>query len=158
MRVNDAVFGGALVLGALALVVHAQTFPDMPGQRFGPALFPTLIGIGFGLCGLSLLWAGLVRREVPGVILVPEWMRSQGEILDVLLVLGGLVVLILVWDHTGFLIGATLYSGLLISRFRHGRVASSLAMAFVACLVIDFAFRRWLLVPLPLGPLTGIVW
>jgi hypothetical protein len=35
---------------------------------------------------------------------------------------------------------------------------SSVAGALVAVLVIDWIFRRLLLVPLPLGPLTGIVW
>jgi putative tricarboxylic transport membrane protein len=158
MRINDAAFGAVLVLAGGAIIVHARSFPDMPGQRFGPALFPTLIALGFVVCGALLVRNGLVLREVRGLVDIPEWMRSQGEILDVVLVLGGLVLLILVWNHVGFLIGATLYSAALITRFRRGHVASSLAVAFLACLAIDFAFRRWLLVPLPLGPLTGIVW
>jgi putative tricarboxylic transport membrane protein len=158
MRINDAAFGAVLVLAGGAIIVHARSFPDMPGQRFGPALFPTLIALGFVVCGALLVRNGLVLREVRGLVDIPEWMRSQGEILDVVLVLGGLVLLILVWNHVGFLIGATLYSTALITRFRRGHVASSLAVAFLACLAIDFAFRRWLLVPLPLGPLTGIVW
>jgi hypothetical protein len=45
-----------------------------------------------------------------------------------------------------------------IARFRNGRVLSSLVVAVIACLVIDYAFRRILLVPLPLGPLAGVIW
>ena len=47
MRVNDAVIGGVLVLFALAMIWYTRTFPAMPGQDYGPALFPVLIGIGF---------------------------------------------------------------------------------------------------------------
>jgi putative tricarboxylic transport membrane protein len=158
LRINDAVFGGVLLIGALAIIVYAHGFAPLHGQEYGPGLFPTLIGIGFAVCGAVLVRGGLKSGEVPGLIVIPDWMRQQGEILDVFLVLGGLIVLILVWDWLGFLIGATLYIGGLITRFRHGRVASSLLMALIACFVIDFAFRRYLLVPLPLGPLTGYYW
>lgn len=158
MRINDAVFGGVLLLGALAIILYARTFPPMPGQDFGPALFPTLIATGFAICGIVLAWGGARGGEVPGLLVIPDWMRQQGEILDVFLVLGGLVVLILLWDLLGFLIGATLYIGGLIARFRHGRLLTSFLMAFVACFIIDFAFRRYLLVPLPLGPLTAYYW
>ena len=158
MRINDAVFGSALLAGAGLIAWTASGFAEMPGQRFGPSLVPSLIATGFALCGAQLVWSGLRSGEVRGLVEIPEWMRRQGEILDVALVLGGLVLLILLWDHVGFLIGATLYVGTLISRFRRGRLASSWLLALVACAVIDYAFRHWLLVPLPLGPLTGILW
>ena len=75
------------------------------------------------------------------------------------LVIGGLAAR----DHAsgialGFLIVATLLTGSLMARFRGGRLLSSFAGALAACLVIDWVFRRMLLVPLPLGPLTGIIW
>ena len=46
VRINDAVIGAVLVLFALAMW-HTRTFPAMPGQDYGPAAFPVLIGIGF---------------------------------------------------------------------------------------------------------------
>ena len=46
VRINDAVIGASLVLFALAMIWHTRTFPAMPGQNYGPALFPVLIGIG----------------------------------------------------------------------------------------------------------------
>lgn len=158
MRINDAVTGAVLLAVALAIVLYARTLAGMPGQRFGPDLFPTLIALGLGACGAALVVRGLRRREVRGLAALDPWARSGGHLLDIALVLGGLVLLILAWDRAGFLIGATLYATALIARFRRGRLASSLAIGLLACLLIDLGFRRVLLVPLPLGPLTGIVW
>jgi putative tricarboxylic transport membrane protein len=158
MRFNDAVFGVLLLAAAVAIFAAARGFPAMPGQDFGPALFPDLIASGFALCGLALVWSGLRRPGFPGIVALGEWARSGGHLVDVALVIGGLVALILVWDRVGFLIGATLLTGALMARFRGGRVVGSFAGALVACLAIDWVFRRVLLVPLPLGPLTGIVW
>ena len=42
MRLNDAVIGIALILFALAMIAYTRTFPAMPGQDYGPALFPVL--------------------------------------------------------------------------------------------------------------------
>jgi hypothetical protein len=68
------------------------------------------------------------------------------------------VLLILFWKPLGFFLGATIYTSVLATRFRGGRLASSVLVAAVACFAIDWAFRRLLLVPLPQGPLTGLYW
>lgn len=158
MRFNDAVFGALLLLGATGLFIVAHGFPAMPGQSFGPALFPRMIATGFALTGAGLLWSGLRQPAFAGVMALGDWARSGGRLVDVGLVVGGIAVLILLWDRLGFLIVATLLTGGLMGRFREGRWLSSFAGALAACIVIDWIFRRLLLVPLPLGPLTGIVW
>lgn len=158
MRFNDGVFGAVLLLAALGILLVARGFPGMPGQDFGPALFPDLIAGGFGLCGLALVWSGLRRPEFAGAIQLGEWARSGGHLVDVAMVVGGLILVILLWDRAGFLLVATLFTGSLMARFRGGRLLSSYLGALAACLIIDWIFRRLLLVPLPLGPLTGIVW
>jgi putative tricarboxylic transport membrane protein len=158
VRINDALFGLVLILAGLAVLLVARTFPDMPGQDFGPALLPSLIGLGFAACGAGLVASGLRQHRDHPWIELGAWADSRGHILDVGLVVGGLVLLILLWDLLGFLIGATLLMGLLVSRFRGGHVVSSFAIAVVACAAVDYGFRHLLLVPLPLGPLTGVYW
>jgi putative tricarboxylic transport membrane protein len=126
MWVSDAVFGVVLLLLATAIIVLAQAFPAMPGQDYGPALFPTLIAAGFGLCGLVLLVRTLPRVRTEGLFHVRGWEGGWGGRLgDVLLIVGGLVAWILVWNPVGFLLGATAYAGALMTRFR-GRPVSSL--------------------------------
>jgi putative tricarboxylic transport membrane protein len=116
-----------------------------------------LIAIGFAGCGLVLLVSGLRSSEVRGLVQLSEWTRSGGHILDVGLVIGGLVLLILLWDVVGFVIGGTLLMGGLTARFRGGHVVSSFVIALVACGAIDWSFRKLLLVPLPMGPLLGVI-
>src|SRR2546426_10131972 len=62
LKVNDAVTGVALLALAAGLLWHIQGFPEMPGQKFGPAWFPGLIAIGLGGCGAQLVYAGARRR------------------------------------------------------------------------------------------------
>ena len=45
-----------------------------------------------------------------------------------------------------------------MTRFLGGRWLFSLGIAAAASLVIDYAFRKMLLVPLPLGPFVGVMW
>jgi hypothetical protein len=33
-----------VALAPLAMIWYTRTFPEMPGQHYGPALFPVLIG------------------------------------------------------------------------------------------------------------------
>jgi putative tricarboxylic transport membrane protein len=157
MRINDSLFGLALLLLAGTILVMARSFPGMPGQDYGPALFPSLAGIGFGLCGAVLLLRGIPRLRSEGIVHVSEWAHGWGGLVDVALIVGGLVLWMLIWNVTGFMLGGTLYATALIVRFR-GKPLSSLAIALIVVIVIDFGFRRLLLVPLPLGPLTGIIW
>ena len=41
------------------------------------------------------------------------------------MVVGGLILVILLWDRAGFLLVATLFTGSLMARFRGGRLLSS---------------------------------
>ena len=46
MKVNDALIGAALAALGAVVLWHIQSFPPMPGQKYGPAWFPGLIAIG----------------------------------------------------------------------------------------------------------------
>ena len=77
MKVNDAVIGVALVAFALAMIWHTQSFPAMPGQDYGPALFPRVIGAGFVVTGLILIAGGLARRRTEPWLAGANWLRSR---------------------------------------------------------------------------------
>jgi putative tricarboxylic transport membrane protein len=94
VRLNDAVIGVVLILFALAMIAYTRTFPAMPGQDYGPALFPTLIGIGLIVAGVILTVSGLRRRRGEPVFGGGEWLRSGGHLVNFLAVVGGLVLYI----------------------------------------------------------------
>jgi putative tricarboxylic transport membrane protein len=158
VRINDAVIGAVLVLFALAMMWHTLTFPAMPGQDYGPALFPVLIGIGFLITGLILIVSGLQRRKTEPWFAGGEWLRSPRHVLGFLAVIGGLVAYILVSDWLGFIPTALLLLFGWLVLFRNGKPVSSLVIALAVTLVVNYAFSQLLLVPLPLGLLQALIY
>jgi putative tricarboxylic transport membrane protein len=130
----------------------------MPGQDYGPALFPVLIGIGFLICGLILVASGVRRLRTEPLFAGGAWLRSPHHLVDFLAVVGGLVAYILVSDWLGFIPTAFLLLFGWLVLFRGGKPVSSAAIALVATLVVNYAFTQLLLVPLPLGLLQPILY
>jgi putative tricarboxylic transport membrane protein len=158
VRLNDAVIGVVLVLFALAMIWHTRAFPAMPGQDYGPALFPTLIGIGFIVTGAILIVSGLRRRRTEPWFAGGDWLRSRRHLLGFLAVIGGLVAYILVSDWLGFIPTALLLLFGWLVLFRDGKPVSSLVIALAVTLVVNYAFSQLLLVPLPLGLLQSLIY
>jgi putative tricarboxylic transport membrane protein len=158
VRLNDAVIGVALILFALAMIAYTRTFPAMPGQDYGPALFPTLIGIGFIITGVVLTVSGLHQRRRQAFVGGGAWLRSGPQVANFLAVIGGLLIYILVSDWLGFILTSLLLMFGWLVLFRGGKPISSLVIALAVTLVVDYAFSQLLLVPLPLGLLQPLVY
>ena len=158
MRVNDAVSGAALVLFALAMIYYTRTFPEMPGQHYGPALFPVLIGIGLLLTGVVLIVSGLARLRTEPLFSGGAWLRSGPHLINFLAIVGGLLLYILVSDRLGFMPTALLLLFGWLLLLRGGRPISSLAIALAVTLAVDYLFSDLLLVPLPLGVLQPLLY
>jgi putative tricarboxylic transport membrane protein len=156
MRVADWVFGLILLIGAGLIFQQAAGFPEMPGQDYGPALVPSLVATGFAICGLVLVVSG-IRARAPAFGLDPR-ARVPGRMFDAFLTIGSVIFLMLVWDVLGFLISSTIVLTLLTARYWGGRIVPSLLVGIIGSIVIDWLFRKLLLVPLPLGPLSGWMW
>ena len=157
MRLNDAVFGLLLlVLGGTVLGV-VQSFPKIPGQQVGPALFPGLIACGLCIGGLVLLVRGWrVRASVP-MVQMQDWVRSPRHALAFAVMLGSVVGYMLLADRLGFVLTASV---LLAANFCALRVplGRSVLIAVIATLLIHFAFYKLLRVPLPWGLLVNHTW
>ena len=158
MRINDAVFGAVLLLFAAAMIWHTRTFPEMPGQDYGPALFPVLIGIGFAVTGLILVVTGLRQRRTVPWFAGGDWLRSGRQLGGVLAVVLGLLFYILFSNWLGFVPTAVLLLTAWLVTFRGGHWVSSIALALAVTLVVNYAFTRYLLEPLPLGLLQPLLY
>jgi putative tricarboxylic transport membrane protein len=158
VRLNDAVIGVVLILFALAVIWHTRTFPAMPGQDYGPALFPTLISIGFIVTGAILIVSGLRRLRAEPLFGGGEWLRSRPHVINFLAVVGGLLLYILLSGWLGFIVtGMLLLFGWLVL-FRRGKPVSSFVIALAVTLGVNYAFSQLLLVPLPLGVLQPLLY
>ncbi len=120
----------------------------MPGQKFGPALFPGLVAAGLGICGVLLALSGL--RTGGAWFALPEWINRAEPRAGVIAVLAGLVLYIALAERVGFHIVAFL---VLLYWMRTLRVSwrITLPIALLATLAIHLTFYKVLRVPLPWG-------
>ena len=155
MRVNDAVVGACLIALAIAILVHIQGYPLIPGQKYGPALFPGVIAAGLIACGLLLVRRG-VRAGQPLVALA-GWMRNPSLVTNFLAICAVLVFYIAFAGTLGFIPTA---AACLVALFLKLRVRPlpAIVVAILATLVIHTLFYKLLRVPLPWGVLEPVLW
>ncbi|MGF1527598.1 MAG: tripartite tricarboxylate transporter TctB family protein [Candidatus Competibacterales bacterium] len=157
MRCNDAVFGVALVAGGAAIAIAARDFPQLPGQAYGAAFFPTVIAYAMGVTGCLLALQGWRLRAQQPAILLPPWCRSPYHAASFALVLGALGVYCLVAEAWGFVLtGFALL--LALQLWLRVQPLLALAVAVGVPVVLQVLFVRGLRVPLPRGLVEGWLW
>ena len=155
MRLSDAALGVVLLGAAAAIAWTARGFPVVPGQAFGPSLFPGVIAGGFALCAIGLLLRQLRggrggRWIDPGPLLADARAR-----LDALLVLGAIGFYVLAAERLGFIPTAAAILLVLVRRFG-ASWPLALATAALGPVAVHLLFAEWLRVPLPLGLLLDL--
>ena len=157
MRFNDAVLGVVLVLFGTFVIHEARAFPGLPGQSYGPAFFPTIIGTVLAVSGGILILRGIAHRKEIAFVRLGGWATSSRHVTNVLLVLTSLVAYIFLAEPVGFL--PISFAILAIMLFRFGcRLWVSVGLAVGATLLIHTVFYKFLLVPLPWGLLEPFEW
>ena len=152
MKINDAVFGALLLLLGLSILVHVQSFPKIPGQNVGPALFPGSIAAGLIICALLLIVSGIRSRPGAAWFEGLPWMRSRRHASAFAALIASTIAYILFAGSVGFLIIAPL--GLAATFIAFGvRRGTAVVVAIVGTIVIWYAFYKLLRVPLPWGVL-----
>jgi putative tricarboxylic transport membrane protein len=161
MKLNDAVWGVVLLLFSAVLLVHVQSFPKIPGQQVGPALFPGFLAIGLAVCGVLLVIKGLASHRVKGEraewVAFADWTRSRKHVLAFALTIGVNILYILAVDKLGFIPIGVVYLGLLFWVYGVA-VKWIVPLAIIMTLGIHYAFYKLLKVPLPWGILQGVAW
>ena len=108
MKLNDAVWGALLLLLAAAVLVHVQRFGTIPGQQYGPAIFPGLVAVGLAICGVLLVFGGLGARthgrERAEWIAFAPWMRSPQHVRALAVTIAVNVCYVLFVDRLGFIV------------------------------------------------------
>lgn len=159
MKVSDFTLALMLLALAAAMVVGATSFPPMPGQAFGPRLFPNLVATGFVLCALVLIGRAAKARAIKLAIVTPDWWSEPGRRGNLAILLGSIVAYTLLVERVGFVLTTFAMLVLLMKRLGAGWRATLIA-SFLGTLVTYLLFAYWLRVPLPNGTwglLTGIV-
>lgn len=157
MRANDAIIGAILIVAALAMMAYTLTFPAFPGQKYGPSLFPRLLGTGLVICGILLVIRGIrARRAGEALLTMAPWTREPWRAVSFLLMLSLIILYIFTSEQIGFLPVAFAMVTVLFLWFRV-RVVVALPTAAIAVWVIHWFFASLMRVPLPRGILTNVL-
>jgi putative tricarboxylic transport membrane protein len=157
MKVNDAIAGALFLAFGLALIVVSARFPAIPGQPYGAATFPILIGAGFVLVSLALIVRGAAEwRELPGLV-ATDWGRSPPALLRMALTVALVILYIAFSEALGFVVSSFL---VLVTLFLALKVrpVPAILIALAATLAIQQAFGVGLRVPLPRSEFFRFLW
>jgi putative tricarboxylic transport membrane protein len=144
VKFNDALLGAVFLALSLAILVHIQAFPNIPGQKIGPGAFPGLIAILLGGCSVALIWRGWRERRSQRLIAVDAWLTSPRHVRNFVAAVGALVFYIVAAETLGFLICGPI-------------ILLCVALALLLPVVIHLIFYKLLRVPLPWGVLP-VLW
>lgn len=149
MKLHDTLLGALIVIISISIFSVAIGYPDQNDGKPGPWLFPSVLSVLLGLCGVGLIVSGWIRgRGQPWLALNPHLNRAGLVNIALMFVLA--VGYILVAETVGFLL--TMEAILLILMWRlHTKLNTAVPLSIAAVLVIYVIFAKALLVPLPEG-------
>jgi putative tricarboxylic transport membrane protein len=147
MRFHDTLLGLILMALAAAFFSYTKTFPEFPGQRYGPSLFPQLIAAGVFCCGLVMAFSG--RRSQAPWLALSAALRGRRLVAFFAIPLG-VVFYLLVAEPLGFLPTAALLVAAL-AWWLGARALSAVVLGVLSAGAIQWFFGALMRVPLPRG-------
>lgn len=150
MKFNDAVFGAVLLVLGITVLVHVPSFPPIPGQKYGPGIFPGLVAAGLVACALMLIVSGLRHRATEPWLEAGAWTRSRRHVIAFVVTIAGTAAYVLLAEKVGFLIIAPILLFVLFICYGVRRNVA-IVTAIIVTLVIHVTFYKLLRVPLPWG-------
>lgn len=159
VKFNDALSGLFFILFGLLLFFMTRNYPAMPGQDYGPSLFPRLIAVLMAAGGLVLVAKGARKWRAEPIVRMADWTRSPRHIGNFAAVLLSLVFYILLSDLLGFVVTGSIVLMFLLVWLR-GRAywRSSLLITVLTVVLMHQAFGQVLRVPLPWGIFESYAW
>lgn len=159
MRLSDNWLALIFIALAAVMIGMTTTFPAFPGQKYGPALFPRILGIGIIVCALLIAYRARQRRSEgavePALAFDPVFADRTRLVSFLSIPLSVLAYLLLV-DRLGFiptafllLLGLMLWFG--VPRLR------ALAVAVAMTGLMQWFFGSLMRVPLPRGLFMQLV-
>ena len=156
LKVSDFTLALVLLALAAAMAVGALSFPPMPGQAFGPKLFPNIVAAGFVVCAFALIMRAVKAKTLVISIVRPEWWNEPGRRGNLAILLGSIVAYTLLVERAGYVLTTFALLVLLMKRLGASWHATLFA-SFLGTASTYIMFAYWLRVPLPTGLLNGIL-
>lgn len=157
MKFNDVSLGLIVLAGGIAILLSAMQFSAIPGQAYGADTMPKVIGGSTILLGLFLVGRSVMAGERRPTVTLAGWAHEPLSILNLFLAVGLVVAYVVLSPTLGFVLTALAVQAVLML-VRGVRPLTALAVSLCATIVIQQAFGRLLLVPLPRSAFLGFLW
>ncbi|HWL55275.1 MAG TPA: tripartite tricarboxylate transporter TctB family protein [Paracoccus sp. (in: a-proteobacteria)] len=157
MRLGDRALGALTLLGGIVLFFAARQFSPIPGQKYGAETLPTVIAGLAVIVGIWLIVQGLVTERGAPFAVALDWAAEPQAWAKVIATAVLIIVYILAVDYVGFTISSiVLVAGMML--LTGTRPLTALPVSVIAVIVVQFAFGKMLLVPLPRGEFLSLPW
>ncbi|MEE2951138.1 MAG: tripartite tricarboxylate transporter TctB family protein [Pseudomonadota bacterium] len=157
MKCNDLLLGVLVLLGGIAIYVSAIGFTAIPGQAYGAGTMPRAIAVFAVVLGLFMIVASCVRGGRMPRLDLADWAKSGKAWFGLLVAILMVVFYIVAAPLIGF-VPASIVVMIVMMLVLGTRPVPAIAVSILACVVIQQAFGRLLLVPLPRSELLGFLW
>ncbi len=154
MRTNDLISGLVIIALAILMLVLTLNFPPFPGQKYGPSLFPRLLGVALIVCAVLLIMRHVKTGTGPALTMAP-WLSEPWRVVSFALVLLVPLLSILLWDRIGFVPIGFVCLLTLFAWFRT-RPATAVFAAVTGTILLQLFFGKLMRVPLPPGWLLSL--
>ena len=151
MQLNDRLIGALAICGGIAVISGTLGIRELPGQQFGSAFFPRIIGAALILAGLAML----PRASIEPWLRRPDILRGRAG-LQVAAALIAVIAWTLVAPQIGFIPTTTLLIWALVL-MAGGRIIPAAGTALGMALLLYIVFGLLLRVPLPFGPIERLL-
>lgn len=146
MLKNAGLWAGIVFLGYSAILFFGSfSFYYYTPYGPGPGFLPRWLGGIMFIVTLCYIWTSFRDK----IILAGELFPRGSALYDILLTVGGLCIMAVLIDHTGFVISASVL--LFLMTMRHYRWYYALPAAIAVAFVILTVFQNILGVPLPVN-------
>ena len=151
MQLNDRLIGALAICGGVAVIVGTLGFRELPGQQFGSAFFPQVVGVAFIMTGLAML---ATRAEGPR-LRVSDLLRGKAK-WQTAAALMAAIGWVIASPYLGFVATTLLMIWVLIV-VAGGRVIPAGITALILALLLFLVFGVLLRVPLPFGVIERLL-
>lgn len=157
MKLNDSALGALVLFCGLLIYASALRFSAIPGQAYGADTMPKAIALLASGVGAFMIAKSFFSGFPRPMVSASDWMQSRPAIARLSVALGMVVFYIVLSPIIGFIFSAM--AVLLILMLALGtKPLTAVVASIIGSLLIQQAFGRLLLVPLPRNPLLDFLW
>lgn len=158
MRVNDALIGVIIIGISVLLIMHARSFPALPGIPYGPNFYPNIILGAMIAAGSLLVIKGAARWKETGWISIDAWALKPKSYLTLGAIIAAHLFYYFFSERLGFIVTSViiLFFMLLLTRGPN-RYRSSVVISVTFSVLVYYVFGMVLRVPLPPGIMQGLL-